>query len=768
MTLYVQIAILLEPIKEEWKKMAVLRQNNWLGQQRIDIPQLRITESSICADFDVLAGRIIAGMTPMVIQGFDTITVGMTGQPASTLQINVANSLVMHPTATESGTIFWVPANRAVEVLGASNTRVKGGFTANAVNYVGIDLNRSADATTADLVQFLNPQTNLETPKSVPLGRTLDYTFFISTQDFSATPGLCPICIITTDSSNNIVSNGIVDARELFYRLGSGGSVPNTAFKYSWPGGRTETGNNTDFGVGDKAIGSMKDWADAIMTRLWELGGGSYWYSPTNSINIEMIRTGSPFVSNGQYFEWDGTNLHWKGLVFLFDNTVGWNNVVNDQTSDSSGLTNLADGDCLYVDIIRTSNATISAVKGTLATLGSSATPGNRMIIAWRKGTQVFTRNSDFAIGTAFAVATTSAVGVVKLAQIPGAPGAPVVFNPISTGKLIVNAISGNDDGIDSTGNGTGVGIWGIGGANGTGVLASGNGTGHGVSAQALGSGSAFLARANNGNETAIIRNMNANNKGRFVIDHMGYPAGARVSLREYWQTPINLSATQSPITLNPMWKATVTGTAAITVVPANNNTGVIYNTNACSVGTNTASGANGTMGMTLHQLGFDDNSDLVFETEVYYTQVPLANQNIFVGINDTGVALDLQSNCIRFKILGTGTWVAEVKALGLSATTSSVVSPTGTPQRLRIEVYGINSIYGKATARFFIDTVLVATIDSTSGALAGNFPTDSSGGNHARYGLAFGVFNTAVTASGPGWVFGAMRADWNLISDLT
>src|SRR6185312_7303670 len=422
--------------------MSVLRQQNWLGQQRVDIPHIRAIESSICADFDVLAGRIMAGDTPMVVTGFDAVTVGMTGQPASTMQLVVANAVVMHPRATEAGTIFFVPADRPVEVLNSvTNPRVEGGFTANTVNYVGIDLVRSADATTSDLVQFLNPRTNAETPKDVPLGRTLDYVITVTTQDFSTTPGICPIAIVTTDSSNNVVSNGIVDARELFYRLGSGGSVPNVNYTYPWPAGRTENDNGTDYGVADKAITNMKDWADAVMTRLWEIGGGLHWYTPTNIINITMTRSGSTFT-NGQNFEWDGTNLHWKGLNILFDNTPGWQNTVIDVTVDTPGLTDLAAGDCIYVDLDRTMNANLNAAKAPLATLGSQLIPGSRIVLERRFGASIFTRGSDYAVGTTFAVATTTSVGLVQLQRTPGNPAAPVVFNPDSSGKLLVQATS--------------------------------------------------------------------------------------------------------------------------------------------------------------------------------------------------------------------------------------------------------------------------------------------------------------------------------------
>src|SRR6185436_655118 len=266
--------------------MSVIRQQNWLGQQRVDIPHVRSIESSICADFDVLAGNIMAGLVPVIVKGFDAIATGAIGQPAAALQVNTAGSICMHPEASEAGSLFQVPSNRAVEVLGASNARVRGGFTSNTTNYVGFDLLRSADSSTADLVQFLNPQTNKESPKDVPLGRTLDYIFYISTQDFTTTPGVCPIAVVVTDSSNNVVS--ITDARNMFYRLGSGNSIPNALHTFPWANGRTEVGNNSDFSVADKSINSLKDWMDAMMTRVWELGGGQYWYSPTNVINVEM------------------------------------------------------------------------------------------------------------------------------------------------------------------------------------------------------------------------------------------------------------------------------------------------------------------------------------------------------------------------------------------------------------------------------------------------------------------------------------------------
>lgn len=497
--------------------MAVLRSNNWLGQQRVDVPHLRAVESSLCADFDVLAGNIIAGFQPVIVSGFDAITTGAVGQPATNLQINVANAVVMHTKATDSGTFLQVPSTRAAETLNSTNTRVKGGFTSSSTNYIGIDLVRSADSTTADLVQFLNPVTNIESPKDVPLGRTFDYVIYVSTQDFSATPNICPLAIVTTDSSNNV--SAITDARNMMFRLGSGGSNPNALYTYSWPGGRTELGTNADFSAADKKIGSQKDWMNAIMTRLWEVGGGEHWYSNTGWQNVQLVRNGtSVFVSTGDYFEWVSSNLHWKSLRVVFSNSTGWFNDIADQTSDSTGLTDLADGQCIYVDLDRTTNRTggtaLVAVKGTTATLGTPLIPGSRMIIAWRIGSNIFTRGNSYYVGATFSVATTSSVGTVKLHQASLTPATPVALTDgdLNTASgvpqfdinrvLTIGVPTGgtNQTALLATGLGTGTGIQGTGGAsNGKGIFGQGGGT-TGTGVQGFGASNAGVGSGIGGN----------------------------------------------------------------------------------------------------------------------------------------------------------------------------------------------------------------------------------------------------------------------------
>jgi hypothetical protein len=258
--------------------MAVGRQQNWLGQQRVDAPHLRAIESAVAGDFDVLAGTMVAGQTPEIISGFNVISTGIT--VATNLKVHVAGGSVIHFLASISGSIFNVSVNRADEQLNSTNPRIIGSFTPSQVNYVGLDFVRLSDATTTDLVEFIDTESLQETPVDVPLARTVDYRIVITTLDFDNNPGIAPVAKVTVDGSGNITT--IQDARNQQFRLGSGGTVPNIQNSFPWPAGRKEnTVSGDPFVGGDKALASFKQWMDAVMTRLWEVGGGEYWYSPT-------------------------------------------------------------------------------------------------------------------------------------------------------------------------------------------------------------------------------------------------------------------------------------------------------------------------------------------------------------------------------------------------------------------------------------------------------------------------------------------------------
>lgn len=431
--------------------MAVKRTQNWLGQQRVDKPHLALIEAGVRGDFDVLAGSMLAGQRPLVLAGFTIISTGATA--ATDLQLKVAGGMLVNFNASESGSIFQVPAGQANETLNTTNAKVAGGFSPNQTNFIGIDLQRSADPTTVAQIVVLDADTLQEDAVDVPLARTLDYQIVVSTTPFELTPALVPIAKVVTGPANNIVS--VTDTRYGLFRLGTGGTTPDLLHAFPWAQGRKETTAPDAFSGGDKALGNFKDWLDAVMTRCWETGGGEFWYSPTGDRNVKMVRQGTQF-SNGEYFEWNGTNIHWRGLTFLFDNSTAVKNEIADQLSDVTGLTDLVDGECIFVDVDRSTNRTVAgpnaivAQKTVLTSLGQGTPPGSRYVMAWRMGSLIYTRDQPFPINSALKVATVSSVGAVELtATDPAAINTPRVATVDVTFKsaLAAGLTRGNSSG---------------------------------------------------------------------------------------------------------------------------------------------------------------------------------------------------------------------------------------------------------------------------------------------------------------------------------
>lgn len=414
--------------------MAVIRQTEFYGQQRLDIPHLRLIELASAGDFDVLAGKMLSGGGANILKGFTIDMSSAVGGKASALKVNVAGALIFHPGASDSGSMLSVPGSTPVEVLDpTSNSKVEGGWTANTDNFIGLDLVRASDDSTADIVQILDANTLKETPKTLPLARILGYRFVVSTQSFSSQTNVAPLAKVHVDASGNVTS--VTDARSMMFRLGTGADDLNPLNTYPW-NTRTDasivsTTTADPFSGGDKDILSFKGWMNAVMTRLWELGGGPSWFSQATYGDMKLVRDSTTLFTNNDNFEWDGTHLHWRGLSVAFaTGQTAWYNTVTDQLANGA-QTDLADGDCLYVDVDRTQTAALTARKVALISLLASAptVAGSRYVIAWRKGTKVYARDSMFEVGnsTSAGVATTIAFGTVKIYTANANPVVPLV-----------------------------------------------------------------------------------------------------------------------------------------------------------------------------------------------------------------------------------------------------------------------------------------------------------------------------------------------------
>ena len=163
--------------------MAILTTLNLLSEQRLDISDVRRIESGVRNDFDETVTSIITGTAQgYVIRGFSILTAGAIGAPANGLQMAVDPGAVLNINASVSGTIFQTPIGTPNQVLNAAtNTNVSGSFTANSTNYVGIDYNRFADAST-DVTKYLwDSASNSEITTIAPAAQTLTFKIFITT-----------------------------------------------------------------------------------------------------------------------------------------------------------------------------------------------------------------------------------------------------------------------------------------------------------------------------------------------------------------------------------------------------------------------------------------------------------------------------------------------------------------------------------------------------------------------------------------------------------
>ncbi len=399
--------------------MAIQRHGNWLGSMRVDVPHLRLLESAVAGDFQALSGTLMAGTRALVAWGAIILDVGTVGTPASSLLLRMASAVLLHATAAEPGAVFTVDSSQPDDTLNGTNTRVIGSFTpgVHQVNYVSLDLIRLADPTTQDAVVFRSASTDAEFTQVVPLGRVLQYRIHITTSDFGTTPSFCPIAKVVVDANGNVEQ--VIDARQMFWRLGSGGTTPNALAQYVGSN-RNEVASASAFTGGDKDIRSQADFNRATMQRLWELGGGEHWYAPADDRSVQLTYDNSVvFPATGE--NWDATsspgNLLWRGLSYWFANSTATENLVADATVATPGLTDLADGELIYVELNRTANVTVNQVKAVWSALFAlpPATTGSRHVLAWRQHGRIFVGNQSVVVNTGGVHATNTSFGTVKL-----------------------------------------------------------------------------------------------------------------------------------------------------------------------------------------------------------------------------------------------------------------------------------------------------------------------------------------------------------------
>ena len=195
--------------------MAVQRRVNWISQQEVQVPDMRMIESAASNDWDQFFQATITGTSQgYIIRGFNILMANAIGGAASNLQMQVDPGAVMHILASQSGTVLMVPPGTSAQQLNSvTNSNVTGSFSPNSINYVTLDYIRFLDDTTDAQVYIWDPTAQTTTTINAPRANILTYVINISTVTPSSNQ--LPIAAVLTDSGNNVIS--VSDERWLFF-----------------------------------------------------------------------------------------------------------------------------------------------------------------------------------------------------------------------------------------------------------------------------------------------------------------------------------------------------------------------------------------------------------------------------------------------------------------------------------------------------------------------------------------------------------------------
>lgn len=299
--------------------MAVLGRLLLSSAERLDLPDLLSIDSFTAGDFKFFTKALFNDTRPYILRGFDVATpaqaIGSQG-----ISINVADSVVFYPGSLAGPFFYGLPqGNPMSEALVPELKK-------NATNYVYLTFDTTDTAT--DTRAFWDPDANGGTggefTQDVNTESVLQVNVNVSVASFP--DNVIPICKVVVGPS---VIVSIEDARDLMFRLGTGGISPDPFNKYNFrplpsisytreepPGIISSALQPNPFQGADKNILSLKEWMDAVMTKLAELGGTNYWYEEANEsslISLFADALASTLKSKGQWLSDSNTEglLSW-------------------------------------------------------------------------------------------------------------------------------------------------------------------------------------------------------------------------------------------------------------------------------------------------------------------------------------------------------------------------------------------------------------------------------------------------------------------------
>lgn len=272
--------------------MAVLGRVLLSSAERIDLPDLLSIDSYAAGDWRYFLQSLIGTTKPYILSGFDIIDPGSAiGQP--TCSFRVADSIVYFPQAAAGPFFHGLPEGNSAAAPLTPQLRT------NTTNYVYLTL--STFDTAVDARALWDPDRNGgvggEFTQEINTESVIQAQLGISTGSFPI--NTVPLAVIVVGPST---ITSITDARDMMFRLGTGGIAPDPQSNFTFPslpdvayarqepdGTMTSISNPNAFQGGDKNIKTLKQWMDAVMTKLKELGGTSYWYEDTSTFSLVQL-----------------------------------------------------------------------------------------------------------------------------------------------------------------------------------------------------------------------------------------------------------------------------------------------------------------------------------------------------------------------------------------------------------------------------------------------------------------------------------------------
>ena len=335
--------------------MAVLGRLLVSSAERLDLPDFLSIDSYTQGDFKYLMKSFIGSERPYVLKGFEVISPG-NSIGTQNIVISIAESVVYYP-ESKAGPFFY-----GLEEGNPKAAPLIPELRKNATNYVYLVLTTFEAA--KDTRAFWDPDkeggAGGEFTQDVNTESVLTVDINVSVSSFP--DNVIPICKVKVGP--NFIES-IEDSRDMMFRLGSGGISPNPLSKYAFREeplasyARLEPNtlmssslDPNSFKGGDKNIETLKEWMDAVMTKLLELGGTTFWYEDASSFSLVNIFKDALATSIRSKGTWQNSDAV-AGLLTWTEDIVIQSMTDKKDIIIRAGSKNIADNQVMFIEQLR-------------------------------------------------------------------------------------------------------------------------------------------------------------------------------------------------------------------------------------------------------------------------------------------------------------------------------------------------------------------------------------------------------------------------------